>query len=816
MDPRTQERVEQWDSRAFTGGHEELAELATNGFSGAVAADGSWLFMLNGRVVGVIDGDIEDLETAHGTVYAAPHPSLPLLSTMQERGGETRAKYYTNETPLSEVDETLSEGSFTGYVELSEQVLSGDYYLVYYGGRRMAVAFIGNAERLLTDDEAFERADDEVGIYEVVDVDIEVTDVPGTEAEDSASETAADRTPDPEPASVSDSTAVTEAEPATDAADLEGPDVAAGADGHLETGTAESPIVADPSPIEEAGAGGTDAGVVDESEPDPASDETSASDVPADDVTGGITTSSATERVDRSTRGITDAGADAETSADADGSAEAESALEAEGSTFVETDAEDSPSLSNLDPEEVEAAAAKLDAEEGIWTPSDGAEGADDADEELEREFQREERWRKTRRIPSIDPEKTSASAGGAAESSTGAGHAAARAQRSRPESDADSPTRSPSGQQQRSSRSSGGSARRADSRSGATAGGATPAGSQPSADRTEAELESDMLEREDKIDQLTQRAEALAEEKAELADRYGNLESQRDGLRAKNRELSSTVEQLRARIEELEAELEGARTVAGGTGGSPGAGGGTQLSPERALAETNLFVRYESKSRPTLVSAHDDNSDRSEVVSNLQLERHTGFDASDVVVAGQDYETFLTETMAYRFVEWLTGTLLFEIRDTGHADTMADLYDAIPRIDRAELHASISLEDDDTEDVPDRVTFDVVAYDKMGTPLVVATLNDSREPATREMLEEMEAAASAVGANYPDLGAAMVVTSSYFEPGALEVTEQATTGGFLSRGSKASYVNLSRKQGYHLCLVESRSGSFHVTVPEL
>jgi len=171
---------------------------------------------------------------------------------------------------------------------------------------------------------------------------------------------------------------------------------------------------------------------------------------------------------------------------------------------------------------------------------------------------------------------------------------------------------------------------------------------------------------------------------------------------------------------------------------------------------------------------------------------------------------------MEYRFVDWVTEMLLYEIRDTGNADGLGDLYDAIPRIDRAELGATISLADDETEDVPDQVTFDVVAYDKMGNPLVLVTLNDSREPATQELLGELEEAASAVKANYPDLAAAIAVTSSYFEPGALEVAEQATSGGFLSRGSKLSYVNLSRKNGYHLCLVESRSEGFHMNVPEL
>ncbi len=63
---------------------------------------------------------------------------------MQERADEVRAQYYTEETPLQDANGTLSSGGFTGYVELSENVLSGDYFVVYHGGKSMSAAFVGN------------------------------------------------------------------------------------------------------------------------------------------------------------------------------------------------------------------------------------------------------------------------------------------------------------------------------------------------------------------------------------------------------------------------------------------------------------------------------------------------------------------------------------------------------------------------------------------------------------------------------------------------------------------------------------------------
>ncbi|MFA9501486.1 transcriptional regulator [Natrinema sp. H-ect1] len=885
MDPRTQERVEEWDSRPFSGGFDGLSDLAAADFSGAVSGHGTWLFMLNGRIVGVIDGDIDDFETASGTRYEAPHPSLPLLCAMEERGGDTRAKYYTNETPLREVDNTLQSGSFTGYVELSENVLSGDYYAVYYGGRRMAAAYIGNAERLLTGEEAFERAADEVGIYEVIDVEIDVTDVPGAAddepaaagttdsaagssqpaATDSASSTgtaganaATDADPASEPtASAADSPTTDPTDSSIEPIDVSGADSVeadpiedvAAADTESAEGVtddasslsseidltedpsgitatdevdtepeptgitdAESAIDTDPSGSQEPAPDGTaDAGSV----TSPTAAETKRQDT-AD--TGTMSQSDAdrgtTEPADPTTTGTEDGAADGPTGTEPAASAEAaepvDDATDSSEPSGVETDRPTDPDLA-----EVEAAAEELDRNDISWvdeddedstvegpaTPTDPttAEDAETPDGDLEEELEREEQWRETRRIPSIDPDNS--------------------------ESESESDERTRSGDRSATatgSRSSDGRTDSSATQAPSTTAEATTTGASRDAsrDRAAGSGDTDASGRSAATDAASERVAALTEKLETLQERYGaletraeELEAERDRLRSENDDLSSTVERLQSRIESLETELERAREADSETADS---GASTQLSAQRALAGTNLFVRYASKSQPTLETAHDGDADRSEVASNLQLEHHTQFDSADAAVDGRPYDEFLAASMEYRFVDWLTATLLYEIRDTGNADGLGDLYDAIPRIDRAELGATISLEDDDTEDVPDEVTFDIVAFDKMGNPLVLVALNDSREPATQDTLEELEAAASAVKANYPDLAAAIAVTSSFFEPGALEVAEQATSGGLLSRGSKLSYVNLSRKTGYHLCLVESRSEGFHMNVPEL
>jgi hypothetical protein len=179
MEASTVARIEKWDRRAVDDGRVGLSELGDAEFSGAVDAGGAWFFVLNGRIVGEHGGSVDRVGAGDGlTAYTAPHPSLPLLFAMQERGGERQGRYFTDDTGLGDVHETLSAGSFTGYVELSERIHSGDYYLVYYGGRALFVAFVGTSGQLVAGEEAFERARDEVGIYEIYSVDLEVRDPP--------------------------------------------------------------------------------------------------------------------------------------------------------------------------------------------------------------------------------------------------------------------------------------------------------------------------------------------------------------------------------------------------------------------------------------------------------------------------------------------------------------------------------------------------------------------------------------------------------------------------------------------------------------
>ncbi len=767
MDARTEERVEGWPSRSFSDGHEGLRELADREFSGVVATDGgAWLCLLNGKAIGVFEGSIDDFEDASGTTYDAPDPALPLLFAMQERGGSVEEEYYTQDTPISEAHETLSSGSFTGYIELSENVLSGDYYVSYYGGRSMSVAFVGSSERLVTGEEAFDRADDEVGIYEVRSVDVEVTEIPG-----------------PEPAGdpLSDDTATESGSSATpDAASTAAESSSGGESGPTAATGRESPAATESDP---AVATGSDAASTPESGPADEDVRTGAPDEGREQRSGGETTT------DRPTEGTDEARASG-TSRTSPGTSDTDREEARDPDTAGRT-ADAGDPLAESDGETGDGDVAPADG--GRSDRPDGAGG--------DRRFRDEAAWRRNQSVPSI-----------------------------------------------------------ADSEA---------------ADDRFADLEETLDEHEATIERLHDRVQAVEREASTDRDRLrGGLDELSEDLA----DLRRTVMRLDQTVDRIETDLDdrirrivaaevsdrtrstrrgdqvaaesadppatdtptgetaappdatdtaaSSDATAGGTGttddteasagsGGPVAGDGSDLGVEEALEKTTLLVRYGSQGRPTLKSAHGGGAAREEVNDNLRIDAHTPFDADAATVEGDPYRTFLEGRMEYRFFEWMARDLLYEIRETGNETGLEGLYDAIPRIDRAEMHGSVAVPAGENEEESERVRFDLVARDARGTPLAVANLNDSRDPATQGMVVELNDRATRVR-EASQLSGAFLVTASYFEGDARETAEDATSGSLLSRDSRKSFVKLSRKRGYHLCLVEANDGGFHVSVPEL
>lgn len=711
MDSQIVDAVTEWDTVSFGGGYDGLHDLAATEFSGAVQANSVWAFMLNGRVIGVVDGSLSAFESAGGTAYDAPDSSLPLLYTMQAQGGDEQAEYYTKDTPISEADTTLSSGNFTGYIELSENVLSGDYYIVYYGGRSMSAAFVGNSRRLLTGDEAFERADDEVGIYRVFAADIDVVDIPET----SAAETTA----------------------TSDTATASGRD-----DTPTATSTSDEPAAGDNS----------------QNHPSSTSTSRRPADLATDTAANGGGTAATTDNESETTA----AGSTADTS------------TTAASSTQTDTEEASSESYESVSPTDAgtETDTGGSDADSSGESTATTESAATASSQESNR-FSEESEWQNTTTIPSLNPDE---------------GGKSARRQASGGAQLTQKPTQS---------------------KSDDTEG--KPSRQQLAKRLQEAEVVMEKAEKRHK--DLIEARDAAREERAAARE-------ERDAAKTKLAELEAELADAEAKIEELEEELADARAAADAeptpaAASTAAVESSHTLDPVSALEGTNLFVRYDSKGTATLDTAHDGGADPAALDENLRIDHHTTFDTAGLTVDGDPFEAFLEDRIEVAFANWIVRDLLFDIQGTGTQSGMQRIYDAIPMIDRIELRGTVDLGTDEDDD-PVEIPYDLIVRDKHGNPLFVATFEESNESVGAPVVEELIQDGNDIRQREQEFVAGFTVTTSYFDPGALEAAENATSGGFLSRSRGKSFVSVSRKQGFHLCLVDRIDDGFDLRVPEL
>ena len=745
MDGRVRDRVADWSERPVEG-FDGLRDLVDEEFSGVVeAATGTARFaMLNGRVLGVHGGRIEEFEDADAVARSAPEPGVALLVAMFAADAEPEDRYYTEDTPVLKAHETLSAGGFVGYLELSENVLSGDYYVAYYGGRSMPVAFVGNSDRLITGEEALERADDEVGVYHVSAVDVETVELPGT-------------TTEPAPAAGTPS------------------------------GTADDPA--------SAGANADRASAVD---PSPASDGDAGESRTAPDAGAGTETETTDGTATPGADGAADEGAGGR--GDLDRTYGSSTGLDTRsGGRSFELDGPDDDADENEDG----------DGPAGRETTTAEAEAGADADSAAGDAGTGRSNGR---------PDTTDRATGG--DGDGGEGSAPAKTTPDEPATERRREERPPAPQSDRDEPATAGSG------SGTDATGRVTGDASPETERSDGAVAvSDDLpelveDHERRIERLRERATNLEAADERATEERRDVRAELEEVAADLSDLRRTVVRLDRTVERLaEDDTDGsanAETAGESPDASEPATGERDLTAETALAETTLLLRYGSRGDPTLETAHDDAGvDSAAVDGNLRVDVHAPFDAETTTVDGRPYRAFVEDRIEYRFFEWLARDLLFEVRETGATDALRDLYDALPSMDRAELRSTVAVggEDDETTE---NVEFDVVARDAHERPLVVARFDTARDTATEEIVVGLRDGANVVG-EATDLAAAFSVTESYFSGGARDAAEEATADSILSRTTKESYVKLSRKRGYHLCLVAVGSdGEFHLRVPEL
>lgn len=141
-------------------------------------------------------------------------------------------------------------------------------------------------------------------------------------------------------------------------------------------------------------------------------------------------------------------------------------------------------------------------------------------------------------------------------------------------------------------------------------------------------------------------------------------------------------------------------------------------------------------------------------------------------------------------------------------------VFDPVSKADQIELYGGVLMPLSDGE--AESQQLDIVIHDQVGRPLFMANLNDSRDPATRPMIIQFIKNSKGVANARETPDSAFMVTKNFFEPGALETATEETDGGLLGRSERKNFIKLSRKQSYHLYLVEARSGEFHLNVSGL
>jgi len=291
--------------------------------------------------------------------------------------------------------------------------------------------------------------------------------------------------------------------------------------------------------------------------------------------------------------------------------------------------------------------------------------------------------------------------------------------------------------------------------------------------------------------------------------------EEQHERLLQERDDARNELETVRAQLSEAEAEVERLQNQLESSAGSQRSTGSQPMSETDALQGTNLLVRYASKGDSTLEDAATGDASQEDVRSNLRIEPHTTFATEEVTVDGMAFESFLENRIELAFVRWLTEEFLFDIQQTGNQTDLSGIYETIPAINRAELHGTVSLGTDDEGDSIE-ATFDVVIRDKRDQPLFIANFHESKQPVANGMIDSLVRDGSEIIQRNDSFAGAFAVTTSYYKGEALDAAADATGGSLLSASRAQSFVYISRKQGFHLCLVEKLGDTFDLHVPEL
>lgn len=99
---------------------------------------------------------------------------------------------YTKDTDIKKTDKSLQNSSFTGFIEVSKDSISGTHFIFYNDGMRRCLSITSSGNRI-TGDASFDRATKHVGIYSVYKVEFEDIDFSSDDNDDSTRESEYDK-----------------------------------------------------------------------------------------------------------------------------------------------------------------------------------------------------------------------------------------------------------------------------------------------------------------------------------------------------------------------------------------------------------------------------------------------------------------------------------------------------------------------------------------------------------------------------------------------------------------------------------------------
>lgn len=114
----------------------------------------------------------EDIDLSPHLLKEPENPEMSLLFICKICERSLMSDIYSNETSIEKTDKQLQDASFTGYIEVSKDTISGEHYLIYMDGKRSSLT-ITKGGNIITGQKSYDRAEAHVGLYSIYKIELQ-------------------------------------------------------------------------------------------------------------------------------------------------------------------------------------------------------------------------------------------------------------------------------------------------------------------------------------------------------------------------------------------------------------------------------------------------------------------------------------------------------------------------------------------------------------------------------------------------------------------------------------------------------------------